>query len=42
MLARWMAQQLGRPSGIAGRSVLPRLFNRRNAALNDLTRIHLR
>lgn len=37
MLARWMARQLKQPSGLIGRLVLPRLFNRRNAALNDLT-----
>jgi len=36
-LAPFVAAQLARPSGIVGRIVLPRLFNRRNAALNDLT-----
>ena len=33
----FIARQPGRPSGIVGRAVLPRLLNRRNAALNDLT-----
>jgi SAM-dependent methyltransferase len=36
-LARFLARQLHTPSGLLGSVVLPRLFNRRNAALNDLT-----
>jgi ubiquinone/menaquinone biosynthesis C-methylase UbiE len=36
-LAGFLAKQLHNPSGVLGRVVLPRLFNRRNAALNDLT-----
>jgi ubiquinone/menaquinone biosynthesis C-methylase UbiE len=36
-LAEYVAGQLGNPSGLLGRLVLPRLWNRRNAALNDLT-----
>jgi SAM-dependent methyltransferase len=36
-LARFLARQLHNPSGLVGSVVLPRLFNRRNAALNDLT-----
>jgi ubiquinone/menaquinone biosynthesis C-methylase UbiE len=36
-LAGYLAKQLHNPSGLLGRVVLPRLFNRRNAALNDLT-----
>jgi SAM-dependent methyltransferase len=35
-LATFLAKQLHHPSGILGRHVLPRLFNRRNIALNDL------
>lgn len=36
MLAKFMAQQLGAPSGLVGRWVLAPLWNRRNSALNDL------
>ena len=36
MLNRTLARQLGHPSGILGRLVLGPLWNRRNAALNDL------
>lgn len=35
MLSRVIARQLRRPSGWAGRYLLPRLWNRHNAALND-------
>ncbi|MBN2055450.1 class I SAM-dependent methyltransferase [bacterium] len=43
MLKRMMAAQLVQPSGIAGRHILPRLWNRRNAALNEaaLRSLHL-
>lgn len=34
---RTIAAQLRNPSGLIGRVILPRLWNRRNAALNDLT-----
>jgi ubiquinone/menaquinone biosynthesis C-methylase UbiE len=33
---RYLAGQLSKPRGIAGRFVLGRLWNRRNAALNDM------
>lgn len=36
-----MAQQLGKPSGIIGRLILPFVWNRRNSALNDATFEHL-
>jgi ubiquinone/menaquinone biosynthesis C-methylase UbiE len=36
-LAKFLAGQLRRPSGITGGIILPRLFNKRNSALNDLT-----
>ncbi len=36
VLAKFVAQQLSAPSGIAGRWVLAPLWNRRNAALNDV------
>ncbi len=36
-LSRLLARQLLRPSGPIGRWVLPRIFNRRNLALNELT-----
>lgn len=35
-LAHFIARQLAQPSGPIGRYFLPRLFNRRNRALNDL------
>jgi len=43
-LAQYVARQLGNPSGPMGRFLLPRVWNRRNAALNDLTfnELHLR
>ncbi len=34
---KYLAKQLREPSGIVGGLILPRLFNKRNAALNDLT-----
>lgn len=37
MLSRFVAGQLSKPSGVVGRVFLPRLFNVRNRALNDLT-----
>jgi ubiquinone/menaquinone biosynthesis C-methylase UbiE len=37
ILTKLFAKQLRQPSGVFGRMVLPRLFNRRNSALNDLT-----
>ena len=37
----YIARQLGRPSGFIGGVVLPRLFNWRNAALNDFTQENL-
>jgi SAM-dependent methyltransferase len=36
VLAKFVAQQLGAPSGVIGRWVLAPLWNRRNAALNDV------
>jgi len=36
-LGKFLANQLREPSGIIGGLILPRLFNSRNAALNDLT-----
>jgi len=36
-VGKFLASQLREPSGIVGGLILPRLFNRRNAALNDLT-----
>jgi ubiquinone/menaquinone biosynthesis C-methylase UbiE len=35
MLAKWIAGQLGHPSGLVGRLVLAPLWNKRNSALND-------
>ena len=35
MIAQKLARQLGRPDGFIARHVLPRLWNRRNRALND-------
>lgn len=35
MLTKFVARQLGAPSGVIGRWVLAPLWNRRNAALND-------
>lgn len=35
MLARFLARQLGNPSGLFGRWVLAPLWNRRNSSLND-------
>jgi SAM-dependent methyltransferase len=35
MLAKFLARQLGNPSGIFGRFVLAPLWNKRNSALND-------
>jgi ubiquinone/menaquinone biosynthesis C-methylase UbiE len=37
MITRFIAKQLHKPSGVLGRAVLPRLFNKRNAALSDHT-----
>jgi ubiquinone/menaquinone biosynthesis C-methylase UbiE len=34
--ANFIAQQLGNPSGIVGRLILPFVWNRRNSALNDV------
>jgi SAM-dependent methyltransferase len=36
VLAKFVARQLGAPSGVIGRWVLAPLWNRRNAALNDV------
>jgi SAM-dependent methyltransferase len=36
MLANFFAKQLSHPSGILGRFVLPRVWNKRNSALNDV------
>lgn len=41
MLARFLARQLSQPSGLVGRLVLGRLWNARNAALNDMAFEHL-
>ena len=35
MFAKFAARQLSHPSGVVGTHVLPRIWNRRNAALND-------
>jgi len=32
MIAKFIAQQLHSPSGVIGRQILPRLFNKRNSA----------
>jgi ubiquinone/menaquinone biosynthesis C-methylase UbiE len=37
ILTKFLSKQLCHPSGIIGRVVLPRLFNSRNAVLNDFT-----
>jgi ubiquinone/menaquinone biosynthesis C-methylase UbiE len=37
MSARFIAQQLGHPSGAIGRWILGPLWNRRNRALNDVS-----
>ena len=37
MLHQYLARQLSKPSGMIGRLVLGRLWNRRNAALNETT-----
>jgi SAM-dependent methyltransferase len=36
MLAKLLAKQLGRPSGLPGRLILAPLWNRRNSTLNDV------
>jgi SAM-dependent methyltransferase len=36
MPAKFFAKQLSHPSGILGRFVLPRVWNRRNSALNEM------
>ncbi len=41
MLAKFLARQLGHPSGLFGRFVLAPLWNKRNASLNDLAFDHL-
>lgn len=41
MIAKLMARQLGHPSGLVGRLILGPLWNRRNAALNDVAFDHL-
>jgi SAM-dependent methyltransferase len=41
MFRRYLARQLGNPSGLFGRFILGRVWNKRNAALNDVTLVHL-
>ena len=36
MLAKFLAKQLGNPSGILGKLIMAPIWNRRNAALNDV------
>ena len=36
LLNKYIAKQLAKPSGFLGSLILPRLWNRRNSALNDL------
>ena len=38
---KFMAQQLGRPSGLIGRFILGPVWNKRNAVLNDVAFDHL-
>ena len=40
-LDKFMAQQLGRPSGLIGQLILGPVWNKRNAALNDVAFDHL-
>lgn len=37
MFSRFVAKQLYCPGGLVGKSILPRIWNRRNHALNDFT-----